>query len=142
MADSTIWWIIAGALVALELTTGTFYLLMLGIGAAAGALAAMLGASLSMQLFAATVVGALATYLGHLWRVRHPATAAAIDMMDVGELVEVQAWKADGTTQIRYRGAPWIAVLRPGAEQRLGQHRITEVVGSRLVLEPVGAGAV
>ncbi|MFZ2989079.1 NfeD family protein, partial [Ideonella sp.] len=29
MADSTIWWLLAGGAVALELVTGTFYLLML-----------------------------------------------------------------------------------------------------------------
>jgi len=38
---STLWWVIAGTLVALELATGTFYLLMLALGAAAGALAAV-----------------------------------------------------------------------------------------------------
>ena len=29
---STLWWLVAGALVAAELLTGTFYLLMLAIG--------------------------------------------------------------------------------------------------------------
>ena len=37
MAHSTVWWLVAGAAVALELMTGTFYLLMLAIGLAAGA---------------------------------------------------------------------------------------------------------
>ena len=37
---STWWWIVAGVLVAAELATGTFYLLMVAIGCAAGALAA------------------------------------------------------------------------------------------------------
>jgi hypothetical protein len=32
MADSTVWWLLAGAAVAVELLTGTFYLLMLAIG--------------------------------------------------------------------------------------------------------------
>ncbi|HNJ45700.1 MAG TPA: NfeD family protein, partial [Ottowia sp.] len=55
MADSTVWWIAAGLLVAAELLTGTFYLLMLAIGAAAGALAAHAGLSLSAQLVAGGV---------------------------------------------------------------------------------------
>src|SRR5687767_15845431 len=32
-ASSTVWWVIAGGLVAVELATGTFYLLMLALGA-------------------------------------------------------------------------------------------------------------
>ena len=37
MSHATIWWILTGSLVIAELLTGTFYLLMLAIGAAAGA---------------------------------------------------------------------------------------------------------
>ena len=44
MAESTIWWLCAGAAVAVELLTGTFYLLMLATGLAAAAVAAHLGA--------------------------------------------------------------------------------------------------
>ena len=40
MSDSTVWWILAGLLVSAELLTGTFHLLMLAIGLAAGAVAA------------------------------------------------------------------------------------------------------
>jgi hypothetical protein len=43
LSASTLWWLATGALVVLELTSGTFYLLMLALGAAAGALAAHLG---------------------------------------------------------------------------------------------------
>ena len=32
MSDSTLWWLLAGSTVALELFTGTFYLLMLAVG--------------------------------------------------------------------------------------------------------------
>jgi hypothetical protein len=38
----TLWWLAAGVLVATELATGTFYLLMLALGCAAGAVAAHL----------------------------------------------------------------------------------------------------
>ncbi|NDE73495.1 MAG: NfeD family protein, partial [Betaproteobacteria bacterium] len=40
MAQTTIWWVMAGALIALELLSGTFYLLMLSLGLVAAALAA------------------------------------------------------------------------------------------------------
>ena len=39
----SLWWLTVGALVAAELATGTFYLLMLALGAAAGAMAAHAG---------------------------------------------------------------------------------------------------
>jgi hypothetical protein len=40
---STWWWIATGALVAAELVTGTFYLLMLALGTAVAALVGMAG---------------------------------------------------------------------------------------------------
>ncbi len=43
LSASSVWWLIAGVLVAVELMTGSFYLLMLALGAAAGAVAAHLG---------------------------------------------------------------------------------------------------
>ena len=38
MDHSTAWWLLVGLLVIAELLTGTFYLLMLALGAIAGAL--------------------------------------------------------------------------------------------------------
>ena len=43
MSDTVMWWVLAAILVALELSTGTFYLLFLAAGAVAGAVAAMFG---------------------------------------------------------------------------------------------------
>jgi membrane protein implicated in regulation of membrane protease activity len=36
---ATVWWVVTGVLVAVELATGSFYLLMLALGAAAAAIA-------------------------------------------------------------------------------------------------------
>ena len=57
MSDATVWWLLAGAAVALELVSGTFYLLMLALGLAAAALAAHAGAGLAWQLSCAALVG-------------------------------------------------------------------------------------
>ena len=57
--------------------------------------------------------------------------------LDVGETVQIDAWGADGTAQIRYRGAPWTVILRPGTPPRPGPHRVAELVGSRLLVDPV-----
>ena len=72
MAESTIWWIITGLLVAAELATGTFYLLMLAIGGIAGALAAHAGAGLTTQMVVAAVVGGVAVVGCYLVRRRRP----------------------------------------------------------------------
>ena len=51
-------------------------------------------------------------------------------------ITNVDIIRADGTAQIRYRGAPWTAIHRPGAEPRPGPHRVAELVGSRLLVDP------
>ena len=62
MADSTLWWLLAGSAIALELFTGTFYLLMLALGAAAAALTAHLGFGGAAQMVAAAIVGGAGWY--------------------------------------------------------------------------------
>ena len=53
---ATWWWLIAGALAALELVSGTtFYLLMLALGACAAALGTHLGLPFSAQLLVAAL---------------------------------------------------------------------------------------
>lgn len=58
-----IWLAVAGILVAIEIFSGTFYLLMIAIGLAAGGLAAMAGAHVSVQFIVAGVVGLLVTLI-------------------------------------------------------------------------------
>jgi membrane protein implicated in regulation of membrane protease activity len=141
MADSTLWWLLAGAAVAVELLTGTFYLLMLGIGMAAGAIAAHLGLSLPSQLVFAAAVGGGAVAAWHFVRRRHfggaPAGTDTNLHLDTGEPVQVDAWKADNTASVRYRGTTWTAVPAGGAPQGTGLHKVRSVDGSRLVLEKI-----
>ncbi|MBK6612812.1 NfeD family protein [Ottowia sp.] len=141
MAESTLWWIVTGILVALELTTGTFYLLMLAIGTMAGALAAHAGAGPIAQMVLAALLGGGAVVACYLVRRRRPgdpsARADRSVNLDVGETVQVDAWNADGTATIRYRGAQWTAVHRAGAPASPGPHRVVELVGSRLLVEPI-----
>ncbi len=140
MAYSTWWWIITGALVALELVSGTFYLLMLSIGGVAGALAAHAGAPLTTQMVVAALVGGLAVVACYMVRRRRPGDpsprAERSVNLDVGEIVQVDGWNADGTAQIRYRGAAWTVMHRPGTAPRPGPHRVAELVGSRLLVDP------
>ena len=141
LAQSTWWWIFTGALIALELMVGTFYLLMLAIGTAAGALAAHLGASFTTQLVTAAVVGGAAVVICYLVRRPRPGDpsprAQRSVNLDVGETVQIDQWNADGTASVRYRGAPWTVMHRPGVMPRPGAHRVAELVGSRLLVDPV-----
>ena len=133
------WWVLTGVLVALELTTGSFYLLMLGLGAAAAALAAMVGHGLSAQLVVAAAVGGLGVVLLGQWRKRQAITPqeAQDQHLDLGATVLVDAWDAQGTTQVKHRGAVWGAVHAPHQTPAPGAHRIQAIVGNRLLLERI-----
>jgi membrane protein implicated in regulation of membrane protease activity len=139
MAYSTIWWVLAGLIVTAELMTGTFYLLMISLGMVAGALAAYTGASLSGQCVVAALVGGGATFAWHVYKMKQPGAAKAQanrDVnQDVGAVVQVDAWNADGSASIKYRGAQWAVMAAPGVAHTAGSFRVKEVIGSRLVLE-------
>ena len=139
--DSTLWWLLAGAIVVAELLTGTFYLLMLALGAAAGALAAHAGLGQAAQLVLAALVGGGAVALCHWRRRRRPGDpsprADRSVNLDIGEVVHIEGWNPDGTAQVRYRGAQWTAIHRPGTTPRTGAHRVAELVGSRLLVDPM-----
>ena len=143
MAESTIWWLLAGTTVAIELATGTFYLLMISIGMAAAAVAAHLGTSVTVQTITAAIVGGGAVVLWH-WQGNKrpkaaPANANSDVHIDIGEAVQVDQWNADGTASVKYRGANWTAVVgAPSLEpQQTGQFRIKEMMGNRLVIEKI-----
>ncbi len=141
MAESTIWWLLTGTAVAVELVTGTFYLLMLAIGLAAGALAAHAGLPLTGQLLAAAAVGGGAVAAWHAKRRQQPEEPEASinpDVnMDIGEVVHVTTWNADGTAFVKYRGANWTVIPVEGAIPVAGPHRVRQVIGSRLVVEQI-----
>ncbi|VWX63275.1 conserved hypothetical protein [Burkholderiales bacterium 8X] len=139
MADSTVWWLIAGAVVVLELLSGTVYLLLLGAGFAAAAISAHAGFGLTTQLIVAAVVGASGVLVWHSIRRKQPAeppTGSNRNVnLDIGESVNVDGWNPDGTTQVRYRGAQWTAVARSGTLPAVGEHKVVEVIGNRLVVD-------
>ncbi len=140
VSSAATWWIVAGLLVACELGTGTFYLLMLAIGAAAGAIAAHLGASATLQVVLAAVLGGGAVAAWHFGRARAPLmpTAANPDVnLDVGERVHVAAWNADGTARVQYRGAAWNARHAGPPPALPGQHVIQEMRHNELLLRHV-----
>ena len=144
MTQSSIWWLLAGGAVAIELMTGTFYLLMIALGLAAAALATHAGAGSAVQIIIAAVVGGGSVLVWRGIKQKQPATPAAgvnADVnLDIGGTVQVDAWQGDGTATVNYRGAKWSVSHRnpqATATHAAGAHRIVEVVGSRFVVEKI-----
>jgi membrane protein implicated in regulation of membrane protease activity len=113
MSAYIIWWILAFALVALELTTGTFYLLVYGLAAAAAGIAAWLGMGLVAQLIIAAVIGIAGTLALRKWR-RAGATDEDLQDLDIGQSVTVEQWQGQ-RGQVKYRGALWDAEAKDGS---------------------------
>ncbi len=140
---STFWWMATGVAIAVELTSGTFYLLMVALGLAAAALAAHLGLSAAAQVGIAALVGSGATAAWHFQRARQPHSAAARENrdvnLDIGENIHVDGWAADRRCTVAYRGTTWSARLQPGAPAAAGAHTVVAVEGNWLVLAPVAS---
>jgi membrane protein implicated in regulation of membrane protease activity len=138
LSNATLWWLATAALVLAELASGTFYLLMLALGAMAGALAAHAGLGRSAQLLAAAALGSATVALWHLYRRRQVRGSHDRNLhLDLGEHVQVEQWDAQGQAQVRYRGAAWQARhVGPGAPAP-GEHLIRAIEGNRLLLERV-----
>ncbi len=138
---ATLWWVAAGVAVAAELATGTFYLLMIALGLAAGAVATHLGFGVSAQVIAAALIGGGATAYWHWRRYHQPQSPPARENrdvnLDIGERVNVSAWAADRTARVQYRGSTWTARLAPGAVAAPGEHLVSAVEGNWLVLSPL-----
>jgi len=144
-SSTTWWWIAGGVLVAAELASGTFYLLMLAVGCVAGALAGHLGLSETAQVVAAAVMGGGATALWHFKRYRNPRSAPAEanrDVnLDVGQTVRVDQWRPDRTARATYRGAQWTVRYTGAGTPQPGEHVIVAVQGAALAVEPAASTA-
>ena len=121
--DHSLAWAIAGlVLVIVELLTGTFYLLMLGIAAFGAAAAAWLGQDFAVQVIVAGIISAAGCYAVHLYRVKNKG--AQMPSVDAGMPASFESWIDAGArlARVRYRGASWDArvegpdgLLEPGA---------------------------
>lgn len=131
------WWIGAGVLVIGELTNGTFYLLMIGLGFVAGGLAHEFGVPLDGQLAIAAAVALAATIALRRSRFnrRRRANGGAnpVQNLDIGESLTVAHWH-DGRARAMYRGAEWDVVLAPGEAPGAHLYEIVALDGNRLVV--------
>ena len=115
------WGMLGLALIIVELLTGTFYLLMLGVAAFGAATAAGLGHPFSVQAIVASVAAALGCYGVHAYRAKN--RARQMPPLDAGMPASFESWVDAGArlARVRYRGASWDArvegaeALEPGA---------------------------
>jgi membrane protein implicated in regulation of membrane protease activity len=121
MEHAIVWAVIGLVVVIVELLTGTFYLLMLGIAAFGAALAAWLGFEFSVQTLVAIIVAAAGCYGVHVYRARN--RAQQMPPIDAGMPASFESWLDAGArlAKVRYRGASWEArvegleAIEPGA---------------------------
>lgn len=136
-ANGFFWWIGAGALVLLELMSGTFYLLMIALGFVAGGIAHLLAAGLEIELLVAALVAVIAgavlrrSKLGHTTR-RDASHDPGVNL-DIGETLKVKEWH-EGRARAMYRGAEWDIELAPGETEGAQLYRITAFSGNTLVV--------
>jgi membrane protein implicated in regulation of membrane protease activity len=108
--DLPLAWLIAGfILVIVELVTGTFYLLVIGIAAFAGAGVAYAGGTFVWQAVAAAVIAVAGLIWAH--RYRQTITPKRMQGLDFGQPAAFESWVNKSTAQarVKYRDALWDA---------------------------------
>jgi len=138
MVDYVVWFVIGFGLVIAELLTGTFYLLVIAVAFGAAGVAALLGASVVLQLATAAAF----SLGGTLWlrqskfgrRLRDRVISDHVQNMDVGQTLRVDQWAPNRTARANYRGATWDVELAPGEEAASGEFVIREINANRLIV--------
>lgn len=108
--DAYLLWLIVGiVLIIVEMTTGTFYLLVLGVAALAASAAAWFGQSFWVQAVITAAVAVAGVILVNRYRSKN--VPAATKSLDIGQSVTLETWisEADGLARVNYRDAQWEA---------------------------------
>ena len=120
--------------------TGTADLLLGGRGCAAGARPAHAGLGGTGQVATAALLGAACTAAWHFKRARSPRSAPSESNrdvnIDIGETLQVDAWAADGSARVPYRGAAWTVRYAGPGTPAPGAHVIVAVQGNQLRVAP------
>ena len=133
MQAYVVWWVLAAVLVGVELTSGTFYLLVYGLAAAAAGVAAWLGAGTLAQLVTAGAIAVLGTLALRHWKRSTGHPESTVQDMDIGQSVQVEFWQ-DGHGQAKYRGALWDAEAESAGVDTTRPLIIRAVRGNTLIL--------
>ena len=115
MEEDFLWAILGLTLVIVELLSGTFYLLVLGIAAFGAALTAWLGQPFGMQAIVAAVISGFGCYGVHVYRAKSAMQQMA--HVDAGQPANFENWVDESArlARVRYRGASWDALVEGDA---------------------------
>ena len=115
MEEDFLWAILGLTLVIVEMLTGTFYLLVLGVAAFGAALAAWLGQGFGVQAVVAALISGAGCYGVHLYRAKNAQQMAPLD---AGQPASFEAWldQPARRARVHYRGASWDAVVEGDLE--------------------------
>jgi len=132
--DIPLVWLIAGfTLVIAELASGTFYLLVLGVAAFAGAGVAYAGGALVWQSLATAAVAVAGVVWVHQYRKR--TVSSPMRGLDVGQPAAFDSWvnQRAGHARVKYRDALWDALVAGDASGEPGEILyVTSVDGNTL----------
>jgi membrane protein implicated in regulation of membrane protease activity len=128
-------WLVFGVLfMVAEMTSGSFYLLAIGLAFVYPAIGDLVGSSTDTQL---AVLGA--GVVGHvlvvtIWRRRKPARAPIDSAAEIGDSVEVIEWLDECSAMVRYRDQVWTADKVRAEMPNASRGIIQSVQGSRLII--------
>lgn len=108
--DNSLIWLIAGfALVIVELVTGTFYLLVLGVACLVGAGVSFTGSEFLWQALAAAVVAVVGVIA--VQRYKKTMLPAKMQELDFGQAAAFDSWvnQAASQARVKYRDTLWDA---------------------------------
>jgi len=110
------WLLLGFALVIVEMTTGTFYLLVLGCAAFGASAAAWLGQDFLIQVLTTALISGIGAYLVHGYRGAN--SAQQMRSIDAGMPAKFEGWtdRATGRARVRYRDAGWDARVEGNAD--------------------------
>ncbi|MDO5667291.1 MAG: NfeD family protein [Alcaligenaceae bacterium] len=140
-----IWFAIAAVAVILELLTGTFVLLLVGLGAMAAGLAVWFELDIIVQLAVLAIIPVVGIFILKRmgkFHLRNPlASESDVNLnLDIGKSVFVEEWLPERRlAQVSFRGAQW--QTKPSdnyIELRSGKHKIVAIRGIVLIVEPIG----
>lgn len=126
------WFLAALVLAGLEMATGTFYMLVIGVAFAIGGLAALAGFSLTIQITLSALAGVVGVIM--LQRKKHNTLTTEMSDPNIGEQVKVLTWGEGGKVRVSYRGSSWDAELEDADVAKDSTFYIKAMRGSVLIL--------
>ena len=123
MEQWLLWVIVGMVLVIAELVTGTFYLLVLGVGALAAAVVAWAGGNELIQVLMAGAVAIGGAWFVHHWHEAHrKSDEGRANFLDRGQPVVLEGWSNEsaGIARVKYRGTSWDARVASAAKPTPG----------------------